>query len=765
MNQLVRFLFGHEQAVFTNGRFGFDVRPGAVILVLIILLAAAFIYFIYLRPRVRLSKGTTATLMALRAALLAVMVVLLLRPVVVVSSVIPRSSYVAMVVDDSVSMKLQDVPGGATRLDTVKQALLNTGPDSFLNQLEKKFKTNLYGFSGGLTRLKDGNDLYGEGRTSDLAGALDETIKRSSGMPLSAVVIATDGASNVPRDLAGVLRELRARDIPVFTVGVGNTARPMDAELTRVNMPRRVLVGSRLNIETIVGLSGYGATKVLLSVREDGRAIKTEEANLRGNDTQAVNLEITPATPGIHRYTVEVTPLDGELTVENNKQDSLVEVIEGPLRILHVEGEPRWELGKIRESIQPNEKNVVLVSLQRTGENKFYRQGIGNQGELATGFPKTEEELFSYHGLIIGSVEAGFFTANELRAIEAFVARRGGGLLALGGRLAFDGGKYKGTTLDDLLPVSLTGGPVDDSNSFAPVYRPVLTGAGQAHPITRLNEDRGANQKAWNELPQISVSQVLSNVKPGASVLLEARRVEGSGPQVAPLLIQQRYGRGQTLALTASDTWRWRMKMDSKNNAHETFWRQMLRYLVSGTPQQVEIGTEKEVYALDDLISIVADIRDKRFNPVGDANATARVTKPSGVVVDVPLKFTTLNSVNTYAGEFKADELGQHRIELIGTSTSLGQLSARSNMLVSDLNREYYSAAQNSDLLKRISAETGGKYYTPAEAQSLLDDLIYRQTPYSERVTKDLWDMPVNFMLIIGLLSAEWFLRKREGLA
>ncbi|HJU91331.1 MAG TPA: glutamine amidotransferase [Pyrinomonadaceae bacterium] len=765
MNQLVRFLFGHEQAVFTNGRFGFDVRPGAVILILIVLLAGAFIYFIYLRPRVRLSKGTTATLIALRAALLAVMVVLLLRPVVVVSSVIPRSSYVAMVVDDSVSMKLQDVPGGSTRLDTVKQALLNTGPDSFLTQLERKFKTNLYGFSGGLTRLKDANDLYAEGRTSDLAGALDETIKRSSGMPLSAVVIATDGASNVPSDLAGVLRELRARDIPVFTVGVGNTARPMDAELTRVNMPRRVLVGSRLNIETIVGLSGYGATKVLLSIREDGRAVKTEEVNLRGNDTQAVNLEITPTTPGIHRYTVEVTPLDGELTVENNKQDSLVEVIEGPLRILHVEGEPRWELGKIRESIQPNEKNVVIVSLQRTGENKFYRQGIGNQGELANGFPKTEEELFSYHGLIIGSVEAGFFTADELRAIEAFVARRGGGLLAIGGRLAFDGGKYKGTTLDDLLPVSLTGGPVNDENSFAPVYRPVLTGAGQAHPITRLNEDRGANQKAWNELPQISVSQVLANVKPGASVLLEARRVEGSGPQVAPLLIQQRYGRGQTLALTASDTWRWRMKMDSKNNAHETFWRQMLRYLVSGTPQQVEIGTEKEVYALDDMVNIVADIRDKRFNPVGEANATARVTKPSGTVVDVPLKFTTLNSVNTYAGEFKADELGQHRIELNGTSASLGQLSARSNMLVSDLNREYYSAAQNSDLLKRISAETGGKYYTPAEAQSLLDDLIYRQTPYSERVTKDLWDMPVNFMLIIGLLSAEWFLRKREGLA
>jgi uncharacterized membrane protein len=439
-------------------------------------------------------------------------------------------------------------------------------------------------------------------------------------------------------------------------------------------------------------------------------------------------------------------------------------VIEGPLRILHVEGEPRWELGKIRESIQPTEKNVTLVSLQRTGENKFYRQGIGAQGELATGFPRTEEELFSYHGLIIGSVEAGFFTADDLRNIEAFVARRGGGLLAIGGRLSFDGGKYKGTTIEDLLPLALTGGPVDDANSFAPVYKPVLTGAGQAHPITRLHEDRRANQKIWNEMPPVSVSEVLTNIKPGASVLLEARRVEG-GAQVAPLLVQQRYGRGQTLALTATDTWRWRMKMDSKNNAHETFWRQMLRYVVSGTPQQIEIGTEKEVYALDDTVNIVADIRDKRFNPVADAQATARVTKPSGGVVEVPLKFTTLNAVNTYAGEFKADELGQHRIELVGNSGALGVLSARSNLLISDLNREYYSAAQNSDLLKRIAAETGGKYYTTAQAQALLDDLIYRQTPYSERVTKDLWDMPVNFMLIIGLLSAEWFLRKREGLA
>jgi hypothetical protein len=162
---------------------------------------------------------------------------------------------------------------------------------------------------------------------------------------------------------------------------------------------------------------------------------------------------------------------------------------------------------------------------------------------------------------------------------------------------------------------------------------------------------------------------------------------------------------------------------------------------------------------------VVADIRDKHFNAVNDARATARITKPSGLTVDLPLKFTSTNGANVYTGEFKADELGPHGIELFATSAGLGQINAKSNVLVSDLNREFYSAAQNSDLLKRISAETGGKYYQLSDLQSLLDDLTYRKTPYSERVSKDLWDMPINFLLIIGLLSAEWFLRKKEGLA
>jgi uncharacterized membrane protein len=762
MDQLVQLLFGHERAVFTNGQFGFEVRPRLVWLIVSALLLGLFIYFVYIRPRTRLAGSKLLGLVALRTALFVLLLFMLLRPVVVVPSVIPRSSYVALLADDSRSMQLADAPGGRTRLEAVKSSLL--APDApFLARLQERFKTDLYGFSGELTRLKQGSELHGEGATSDLGGAIQEAVRRSTGIPLSAIVLVSDGSANVTRDLSAELRDLRARNLPVYTIGVGSTDRFRDAELVRVNAPRRVLVGSSALVETLLRLDGYGASKVLVAVSEDGRALKTEEFSLRGEEAQAVNIEIVPTVAGWHRYTFEVTALDGELTLDNNRQEALVEVVEGPLKVLYMEGEPRWEHGKLRHALSRNEKNVTLVSILRSGENKFYRQGVTGEGELVSGFPQTEEELFAYHGLMLGSVEAAFFSADQLRNIEAFVARRGGGLLALGGRNSFDGGKYAGTPIAALLPLALNGSAGTAADASAPLFKPVLTVRGQSHAVTRLSEDRALSQKIWNELPTISVPQGLAGVKPGATVLLEARKTSG-GPAV-PLLAQQRYGRGQTLALTASDTWRWQMKMDAKSNAHETFWRQMLRYLVSSAPDQWSVAAERDVYDVHDAVRIVADIRDKKYNPVTDARAVARITKPSGATVEVPLRFTARDDANLYVGELRTDEPGRHRVELNATGSALGQVTAQSDFLVAELNREFHDTAQNADLLKRISAETGGKYYTLDQVQSLIGDLTYRKTDNSERVTKDLWDMPINFILLVGLLSGEWFLRKREGLA
>src|SRR6185295_7542279 len=159
MGSLARLLFGHERAVFSNGQFSFDVRPRLWLIIPAAILLGAFIYYVYVRPRLRVSKSTTVLLAALRAALIVLVAFMLLKPVVVVSSVVPRSSYVALAIDDSLSMKLQDTPGRATRLDYAKQMLLapaSSGKNSFIASLEEKFKTSLYGFSGYVTGVADG---------------------------------------------------------------------------------------------------------------------------------------------------------------------------------------------------------------------------------------------------------------------------------------------------------------------------------------------------------------------------------------------------------------------------------------------------------------------------------------------------------------------------------------------------------------------------------------------------------------------------------
>src|SRR5687767_3808849 len=155
MGSISRLLFGHERAVFTNGQFGFDARPGLLAFILIALFLSTFIYLVYIRPRLRLSKRMTLALALLRTTLMVLLVFMLLRPVLVVSSVVPRSSYVALAIDDSLSMTLRDTPGGLTRLEWAKQVLLNqqssgqsSGAGSFITRLEEKFRTNLYGFSG-----------------------------------------------------------------------------------------------------------------------------------------------------------------------------------------------------------------------------------------------------------------------------------------------------------------------------------------------------------------------------------------------------------------------------------------------------------------------------------------------------------------------------------------------------------------------------------------------------------------------------------------
>jgi hypothetical protein len=272
-------------------------------------------------------------------------------------------------------------------------------------------------------------------------------------------------------------------------------------------------------------------------------------------------------------------------------------------------------------------------------------------------------------------------------------------------------------------------------------------------------------------MPPITLPDVINETKPGATVILEARGAKERN-RVAPLLVEERYGRGRTMALMSSDTWRWRMMLDSKDQSFETFWRNLFRYSLEGVRQTVEVTTERGFYAGGERVRIKAEVADEKYQPVRDASVTARVLSPTGEVSEVKLNRGLSGEVEVYTGEFVPAADGVYRIDVAARrggetqSKPGGEIgSARINFLVGDLNRESRNAGQNIELLKRIAAETRGGYYTSDQASRLLEDITHKDGPGSIREAKELWDMPINFLLIVGLAAGEWFIRKRKGLA
>ena len=762
MEQLVSFLFKYREAIFAKSQFAFGARPSAWTVVVLIAVLAALLYYLYAGAAIKLPANWRAALVTIRLALLVVILFCLMRPVIVVPSVVPQSSYVAVLMDDSASMNLPD-DGGRTRLDSVKQLM---SPESqFLTRLADKFKVRGFKFSSSAERVQSAAELSGAGEQTNLASAIEQAEREAAGLPLSGIVVMSDGASNGDADtaqsLAATLSGLRARGLPVFTVGVGPLALDGDVELVRATAPRRVLAGSPITAEVLV--RGGGQRSVKIDLMEDSHLLRSQDVPVPGDATSVARITFTPSSPGLHRYMLNAPPSPDDPVKDNNAVEMLVEVLDAQPKILYVEGEPRWEYGKLRDSIA-EEKNIVLSSVLRSADGKFYRQGIEKGDELASGFPKSEEELFAYDAIIIGSVEATFFTFDQLKAIEQFVARRGGTLIALGGAKSFNAGGYGSTPLADLLPIYINGNQTPGGNQE---FKAAPADRGRDHPAARLAEQADANQKAWEQMPAITLPEVINDTKPGATVLLEARSTKDRN-RVAPLLVEERYGRGRTMALMADDTWRWRMMLEFSNKSFETFWRNLMRYAVDAVRRPVEASTERTFYGNSEGVQLRAEVSDEKYLAIANAQVTAHVTSPSGRTADVELKPTNENGFEGYATALRPDEEGVYRVEV--TAAQRGAQAkplrpAQTSFIVGPLNREARDAAQNRELLKRIAADTGGQYYTLPRAEDLIEDLTHTDGAGSVRETKELWDMPINFLLVIALAGGEWFIRKRKGLA
>jgi uncharacterized membrane protein len=575
------------------------------------------------------------------------------------------------------------------------------------------------------------------------------------------LVVISDGADNSDRALAEAMVPLQAASVPVYAVGLGEEALSPDIQMGRVAAPRSVLKGTSLVLDVVVAQRGLGAGTVPLIVEDDERILVEREVAL-GDDGEptVTQVRFTLEEAGPRRLKIRIPAQEGEGVAQNNEREVEVEVREAREKILYFEGELRYEVKFLLRALEEDE-NIQVVVLQRTADNKFLRLDVDDPEELAGGFPTTREELFQYQGLILGSVEASFFTRDQLAMISDFVNRRGGGLLALGGRWAFAEGGYGGTPVAEALPVVLGEPVLDPHAAFAEVkVRPTVAGAG--HVAAQIRPDAEANAAAWDSLPPLAVMNPIRDVKAGATTLLS-----GDGPDGRQVILAyHRFGRGKAAAFPVVNSWFWQMHADIplEDQTHENFWQQLLRWLVDGVPEYVSARPETEEVEVGEAVRIIAEVNDSAYLEVNDAQVQATLTAPDGSMEMLPMEWT-VETDGQYAGTFTPQMEGEYEFSLSaekGESDSLG--TDRAYLRVGPSNEEYFDAGLRRGFLTRLAEETGGRYYDPSNVGTLPEDVRITGAGVTLTEEKDLWDMPVLFLLLIALVGSEWAFRRMRGL-
>jgi uncharacterized membrane protein len=750
---MFEILFKYPASLFHKGQFVL-LTPWPVWVMVIGMLAAAAVLFWHVRRNHGMLTGARPiAIWLLESGLIALILFLLWHPALSVATLRPQQNVVAVLLDSSRSMSINDASGAR---EAAAQSVLNSG---MLKGLSDRFQVRLYKFGKEPDRIQKTDQATADAPATRIGDTLERVLAESSSLPLGAIVLLSDGADNAGGIDLATIAAIRRQRIPIHTIGFGKEHPERDIEIADAVVPARALPDSKLTAH--ITLQGWGVSgqKTKLTVKDGAKVLASQDVVFKENgqlQTEAVVFNCGPAGPKSLEITVD--PVNGEENQLNNKITRMVSVEQRKPRILYVQGEPAWEYKFIRRAIDDYpDIGIEIPSMQRTTENKILRQGIRDSSELEDGFPSKPEELFTYQGLIIGSTEASYFTPAQQQAIHDFVDRRGGGMLLIGGRASFSDGGWQNSTMADLIPVQLPGQRgTFHQQQFSKV---VLTQAGAQSVLCRLDENPANNAKRWDTIPAINNYQDVGEPKPGATMLLQ---LVTPGKRVQPLLVTQNYGRGRTVAFATEGSWRWKMWLDHADKTHATFWQQMFRHLVTDTPGQVGGSTPKSVLSDDTKVSIRVDVRDKLYKPVTNAKVQARFMGPEGASATLELSPQPLEE-GIYTGEWTAEKPGSYVTEIIA-----GREQEEIGRDVVTFRREdgvaeNFHTSQNRELLEKLSEQTGGRYYTPGEASKLTNEISYSEAGITTRETRDLWDMPIVFLLAMAMRGSEWLLRRKWG--
>ena len=765
--------------------WSFAARWPQLTIIALLVVAALWTSYHYWRDGTRPSWWVKAPLVVLRLLAMAALVLMLSEPILRLAQSSSTKSNVIVMVDTSQSMGFADprlprnraakeaegtglAPGdvaGRTRLERANAALNHA---RLIAELGKKYNVRVYTFASGpksLTLPADAKkraaysfaltpDENQSGETTQMGAALRQPLEDLAGQPIAGAIVVSDGGSNQGEDPVLAAQEsFQTGKVPVSTLGLGDPTKTKDVALLSVLADDVVRVNNTVTVYAALSHRGYAGKTVAVTLLRGGTIVGRETIRLGADEAkQEVHFTYVPTQPGRFNYTVTVTPLPGETTLANNKRGFVQTVISKKLKILYVEGEPRYEYRYLRNAVL-RDTSLDFACLLLSGDDQ-------NQGNFRiNGFPQTEKELFEYDIVVLGDVPRTAFSDTQLQALRRFVEDRGASMLVIAGENHMPH-EFAGTPLEAVLPVVLTASPEPVTTDEPVGWQ--LTPEGKRSTVTQLEDNPDENARVWQNLPGMEWAAGVVRAKPGATVLaVHPTRRNADGPY--PLVATQPFGSGKCYISLVDGTWHWRWRVGDRY--FYRYWGQVFRSLtpkeLPGNSRFVQINADRTNYRLSERVTLNARLLDAYYHPVKAKNAVATVKSETGQTQQVTLEATP-NSPGLYTAQFQPDRVGHFDVSLISPANS--QAKASAGFVVESLALEKQKPELDETLLKKVAASGGGKYYTPDTLTDWPKTLRNNALTVRSEQEYELWDAPGLLALFLTPLGLEWLIRKRKGL-
>ncbi|MDD4890734.1 MAG: VWA domain-containing protein [Phycisphaerae bacterium] len=630
------------------------------------------------------------------------------------------------------------------------------------------------------------------GTATGVTQAVTHVLNELRGQRVAGVIVISDGRSTMDSDPDATVELANKWPVPIHTVSVGSIHPPRDLAVSRVTAEPVVFVKDLVAVKANIAQHGFTkpepvTVRLMKVVNRDGKEEETEVTRqdvtvgepaldengkpIAGQGKREVETELRwqPDQPGKVNLRVRVEPPGGQdMNPANNTSVAQVDVKDAQIKVLLIEGLPRWEYRFVTHSLI-REKTVTLSVMLMSADENFAQEG--SPGAAITRLPVTKEEWNNYDVVIMGDVSPLDLTNAQMEQIEEFVRDRGGGFAMIAGE-QFGPHRYYNTPIARLLPVEIDQNATPDRINRVSGYKMRVTHDGKLSPILRFEKLPEKNDATVAAFPDFYWFKPVLALKPGAEVLAEHPGATLASGEPAPLLVAGRYGSGKTYFSAVDDTWRWRWHTGTP--FFDTYWLQLVRSLsrnkLLDTDRRFELSTDQTEYDSGQKVRILLQVLDRSLSNLPET-IRIRVTDQAGnQLEDLVLQ----RSGWTYEGEYVPLREGDWAFQLDGSDVEArfgiapgarkDQAMPRTQVHVSQSSQESKDLSIDTKEFPRLAIRTNGKNVTVAG----LADLAKAIPDMGRGVNNDqdfrLWDSRLALFIFALLITAEWILRKKHNL-